>query len=442
MTVIGAVLGGVGGELSLTYLLRFRAKRSKSRLRQGAFLFFVSLFLAHAAAVPWVWGKDDPAQLGESITRGKSELKRLEDEIRGKKKEKMALKKEEESVLSTLEKMDHRIRSLQSDTVSIEARIQKKEVEIGYLSTAMDQLYESIDERKDLIGKRVQTLYREGSGGFLKRLVPSPDYPTFLKRLHYLRTVARKEMEILAFLEEEQFQLETKNAQLGKVKQQLISQQVLHLLNLVVSTREPLRAKLSEIEKEKYKKNVVLARVRDEKAFYDKTIVELDESSSQLKGLIKKLEEERRKAKEKEPQLPLTHFLKDKGRLNWPNDGVVASLFGRQKHPRFNTYIFRKGIEIDTSKVEDVRAVYDGVVVHADWFKGYGMMVILDHGENYYSVYAYLAKLLVSVGDKVTKNRTIGVVGDTGVSEGKRLYFELRHQGEPMDPLAWLEKRG
>jgi len=152
---------------------------------------------------------------------------------------------------------------------------------------------------------------------------------------------------------------------------------------------------------------------------------------------------ERRKFKEKESEpASSTDFAKVKGRLAWPNNGEVVSLFGRQKHPKFNTYVFRKGIEIETSKEENVRAVHEGSVIYADSFKGYGMMVIMDHGENFYSVYAHLGRLLVSVGEKATKNRTIGTVGETGLSEGNRLYFEMRHEGEPIDPLTWLQRRG
>jgi septal ring factor EnvC (AmiA/AmiB activator) len=180
--------------------------------------------------------------------------------------------------------------------------------------------------------------------------------------------------------------------------------------------------------------------VRNEKTYHEKTIAELDASSFQLKGLIEKLEEARQKMKEPAPSFG--KFIQARGKLDWPNDGSVVSLFGLQKHPKFNTDIFKKGIEIETSRGEDVKAIYDGSVIFSDWFKGYGMMIILDHGDNYYSVYAHLEKLLVSVGERAGKNHTIGSVGETGLSEGKRLYFEIRHQGEPMDPLSWLQKRG
>jgi septal ring factor EnvC (AmiA/AmiB activator)/cell division protein FtsX len=424
MVLAGAFLGGMGGEISLTYSMRFRAK---THAKKGA-LFVFALISILIGLIGFSEAKEDLSVINKHIDSEKKELKRLEREINEKRKEKNALNKKEASVLSTLETIDYRVKTLQTDASSIENKIKKKESEIGYLSTALGVLDESIAERSDLIAKRVRTLYQEGSNGLLKVLVPSSNYSAFLKRLHYIKTIAEKETEILSLFEEEQLQLTTKTNQLDNMKQQLVEE------------REPLVVKLSEIGKEKNRKYQLLSRVRNEKSYYEKAITELDESSRQLKSLIAKLETDRRKFKE--PDLPLTNFSKVKGRLAWPNDGSVVSLFGRQKHPKFDTYVFRKGIEIETSKGENVRAIHEGSIIYADWFKGYGMMVIVNHGENFYSVYGYLTKLFVSVGDKMTKNHPIGTVGDTGISEGNRLYFEIRHEGDPMDPLTWLQKRG
>ncbi|MDC4226864.1 MAG: peptidoglycan DD-metalloendopeptidase family protein [Candidatus Manganitrophus sp.] len=205
----------------------------------------------------------------------------------------------------------------------------------------------------------------------------------------------------------------------------------------LVQEKEALAQKLVEIRSEKKKKDQLLARVRNEKVFYERALAELDESSLQLQMMIKKLEEEKKRL-----QQPASgKFSKEKGHLSWPSDGQIVSLFGRQKHPKFDTFIYKKGIEIEPSKGDEVRAVYDGTIIFANWFKGYGMVIIIDHGENYYSIYAHLAKLLVSVGDKVGRSRPIGQIGETGLSQGSNLYFEIRHQGEPFDPLTWLQKK-
>jgi septal ring factor EnvC (AmiA/AmiB activator) len=125
----------------------------------------------------------------------------------------------------------------------------------------------------------------------------------------------------------------------------------------------------------------------------------------------------------------------------WPADGQVVSRFGRQKHPTFNTYIQRKGIEIRAAEGSIIRAVLPGTVVYADWLKGYGLVIIADHANGIFSLYAHASKLLTEVGARIEAGQTIGETGDTGMTGENTLYFELREGAEPVDPLLWLSKR-
>ena len=117
------------------------------------------------------------------------------------------------------------------------------------------------------------------------------------------------------------------------------------------------------------------------------------------------------------------------------------TFFGKQKHPTFNTYVQRRGIEIQTAEGSEIRAVMPGIVVYADWLKGYGLVIILDHANGYFSLYAHAARILAKVGEQVAGGRPIGETGDTGVTGENTLYFELRAGTEPVDPLQWLAKR-
>lgn len=119
----------------------------------------------------------------------------------------------------------------------------------------------------------------------------------------------------------------------------------------------------------------------------------------------------------------------------------MVALFGRQKHPKFDTYVQRKGIEIRAGHGTVIRSVSDGVVAFADWMRGYGLLAIVDHGEGLFSLYAHASKLLVSVGERVRGHQPIGEIGDTGLTGESTLYFELRQGGEALDPLAWLPPR-
>ena len=131
-----------------------------------------------------------------------------------------------------------------------------------------------------------------------------------------------------------------------------------------------------------------------------------------------------------------------RGRLPWPTEGRVVSAFGAQVHPRFGTRTFRNGVDIEAGEGRDVGAVFGGHVVYTGWFKGYGNLIILDHDNEYYTLYAHVADILVKEGDDVRQGQRIGTVGDTGSLEGPRLYFEVRYQGKPQDPEQWLRQAG
>ena len=121
--------------------------------------------------------------------------------------------------------------------------------------------------------------------------------------------------------------------------------------------------------------------------------------------------------------------------------GMLASTFGRQEHPRFHTVTFNRGIEITAPQGRDIVAVAEGTVIYADWFKGYGRLIILDHGSGYFTLYAHASDILIKTGDAVSGGQVIAKVGDSGSLEGPQLYFELRHKGKPQDPLTWLRSR-
>ena len=116
--------------------------------------------------------------------------------------------------------------------------------------------------------------------------------------------------------------------------------------------------------------------------------------------------------------------------------------YGAQIHPRFGTKTFRNGIDIDVAQGTSIVAVYAGRVLYTGWFRGYGNLIIVDHGNEYYTLYAHAAEVKVKEGDEITQGQAIGTVGDTGSLQGPRLYFEVRHEGKPQDPAQWLRPRG
>jgi septal ring factor EnvC (AmiA/AmiB activator) len=209
----------------------------------------------------------------------------------------------------------------------------------------------------------------------------------------------------------------------------------------LLSYREQTAESVAAVHDERTKKDRLLARVRSEKVLHETVAAELEKSAQRLETLLKEFESRRKAAASSRPDAGGTGLSRVKGQLGWPSEGDVVSLFGRQKHPKFETYVQRKGIEIRAVQGSVIRSVFDGVVAFADWMRGYGLLAIIDHGEGYFTLYAHASKLLVGVGDAVRGNQPIGEIGDTGLTGQSTLYFELRQGGEALDPLGWLAKR-
>jgi murein hydrolase activator len=217
--------------------------------------------------------------------------------------------------------------------------------------------------------------------------------------------------------------------------------------------RTEAESERAEADREAAKRRVILARVRDERAYHDRMVGELGEATRRLEAFIRDLQEKRRVAKIPPPSTkppkaapgestPGVGLGAMRGRLEWPAAGRVVEEYGMRVNPRFGTKTFRNGIDIDAVDGSNVHAVYPGHVLYTGWFRGYGNLIIVDHGSEYYTLYAHVADMKVAEGDDVRQGQVIGTVGDTGSLQGPRLYFEVRYQGKPQDPAQWLRPRG
>lgn len=397
---------------------------NKKTLKNHSFLLLLLSVLASLTGLAPSHAETTP-EITEQIQREKEGLKKIEDEIEKQEQNTIISEKKEHSLLFEMEVIDRRANLHKKEAALLEIEIQKKEDIATILKTQINEVSAEIEKAKKIILDRVESIYKEKQSASLKILFASQDYPDLLRKIQYLKMVAQKEDQILSLFKEKQAELEAKTMQLSEVVVRMIDH------------REALARKLLDSRTERKKKDRLLARVRTERELFKKSISEMTHSSKKVQDLISALEEKKKALSVAFSGL----FSAARGHLQWPNNGTISAGFGRQKHPKFDEMVYRKGIEITPTDGGEVKSVFDGTVVYADWFRGYGMMVMIDHGESYYSLYAHLEKLLVSVGDRVNKDRTLGEVGGTGLSHGSKLYFEIRHQGLPTDPLSWLQKK-
>ena len=191
---------------------------------------------------------------------------------------------------------------------------------------------------------------------------------------------------------------------------------------------------LADVEKKYRRRSAALKTVRKEKELSLAALAEMKNSEKALAATVASLIKARKALAAK------NRFVKYKGLLKYPVDGKIVKRFGRHKDPRMNITTFENGIDIRTQRGEPVYAVTSGEVLFADWLQGYGNLVIVNHGGNWYSLYAHTDEMFKKKGDRVDAREVIATVGDSNLSGQPDLHFEIRHHGKPLNPGPWFKK--
>ncbi len=364
----------------------------------------------------------------------KKEIQRIKREMREKKQEIRKADRKERSILTDLEKLDKNILIGSTELSDQEKQLRGAESELKNIEKDYAEIHQGLGREKRAYRERIRALYKMGRSGYAATVLSSDSFTTALKRIKYLGVIAEHDHGVIQGYKSSLDVLTERQTEIAKRKEDILRRKRL------------VGAKKAELEFQKQKKSAVLANVRREKGAYEQALRELEESSENLWAMIKKAEQEKKAAWTAAPpaktRIPSPAAQAEgRGRLPWPTNGEVVTRFGVQRHPQFGTVVFRRGIEIEARAGEEVRAVDDGVVKFADWYKGYGKLVIVEHRAGFYSLYGHLSRLDLNKDDRVQQGQALGLVGDTGSSRGAKLYFEIRAKGEAQDPLQWLAKR-
>ena len=328
------------------------------------------------------------------------------------------LRRREKSLLGDVERLELevRLRTTQLREVRLVLRLvnERLDATVAQLGT----LEAEIEKMRPVLRRRARELYKLGELSYLRMLL-SVDRPSdLISGYRFVATLARRDNERFSRFKTHMTAAAAKHQQL-----ELETQQALQLQAEVRNARRRLDA-------DRRRKTALLREIVERKETQAAYVAELKEAEAQLESLISGLANA-------DVRIPIGAF---RGSLRWPAEGPVRSRFGRRKHPRFDTYTVQNGIEIAAEEGGLVRAVHAGKVVFADRFRGYGLMIVLDHGGKHHSLYAHLGEASVSIGDEVAAGAPIASVGASGLS-GAGLYFEMRRSGKPEDPLDWLRKR-
>lgn len=393
-----------------------------SRFRAGCGTKYFAILLAVSlAGGPVAAQKAEKDELNELRSQIETLQKGLERSEESKTEAADALRKSERAI----SKANRKLFELANDRKKINAEVRRLQKESSALKLRTDE------ERKAL-GRLIYRQYIAGQPESIRLMLNRQDPNQTARQLHYLGYVSRARADMIG-------RLRTSSEELDQLTQRVRSESA----RLRGLEKEEAKQKKS-LEKQKRARKKVLAKASDDISRQRKQISKLKRDEQRLTTLIKRLAEEAEKRRQQarlrnqalpDKSLNNSQFGKLKGRLRLPVIGELTNRFGR---PREDGGLSWKGLFIAANEGDMVRSIATGQVIYADWLRGFGNLIIVDHGSGYMSLYGNNEALLRQIGDRLSAGDRIASVGNSGGNPESGLYFELRHNGRPFDPLPWV----
>lgn len=375
-------------------------------------------FLLVLAVVARAQPADAPAAAGEK--EAQQQLERIRADIRALTAELRATSGEKDEATRNLREQETAIASAVGELRALDARLAGQQEQLAGLEDKRQALSKKLEKQREALAVLLRSAYALGRSEELKLLLQQEDVDTIARVLAYHRYFQRARVERIDGL-------------LGDLKQ-------------LADVQLAIEAQNAELNATRASREAEVGQLQAKRAEREKLLVELDarlnDQQSRLgvmtkdeKGLLALLERLRDVFADI-PQQPsgAEPFASLRGRLNMPVSGKVSTRFGGTDESGRRL----SGVLISAASGSEVHAIARGRVAYADWLKGYGMLLILDHGDGYMSLYGYNDSLRKEVGDWVSAGETIATSGASGGQKSAALYFELRLQGKPINPKGWL----
>lgn len=333
------------------------------------------------------------------------------------------------SVSEQLRQIEVELQAAVNELKSIEQQRIATETEIVKNERLLQEAEARLQQRENIFYKRTRDIYINGRLSYLDVIIGAKDFNDFATRLDILKRIIDSDISLIDAIKEERRIIAEKKAQLEADRARILELQ------------KEAEAKQQEIEAKKAERQAVLERAQNDRAVAMQAYAELEEASNNIKNMLQQRENERRARAAAAAQQSGGYSggdVQGTGQFMWPVSGVITSPFGYRTHPIFGTTIFHSGIDIGVDEGTVVHAADSGVVAYSGWISGYGNAVVIDHGNGLSTLYGHNSGLIVSEGQSVSKGQPIAYAGSTGNSTGPHVHFEVRSNGEPVNPLNYL----
>ena len=394
----------------------------------------VFLLLALWVTAPSAWA-------ASKVEKTKQNLEQLHERLEALKKELGSTEEKHSEAADELKQSEKAISEANRKLYELNRQHQERSKTLANLQQQKTALESTMQQQQKLLGEQLYQQYLNGQQGYLQILLQQQDPNAIARNLKYFSYISRARADLIVGMRENLDQVAKLNEETATELQKL------------AELKEAQEKERQELQSQKQERRKLLSKLSAQIKSQRGEIDKLKRDEKRLSELVKKLSRiipKKRPAPKKDPDRPVArnealpssdisgNFAALKGKLNLPVRGDIINRFGDE---RKDTGVSWKGLFIRSSEGSEVKAVAPGTVVFADWLRGFGNLLIVDHGDDYMTLYANNQALLKKVGEEVKGGDTVASVGNSGGNEESGLYFELRHQSKPLDPLRWSTAR-
>jgi len=366
------------------------------------------------------------ANFEKQIQNHRNKADSLQNLISQSEKKISELAKKETEQLSKLNEMEKAIEASKELIVAVEKQIDSVRLQKEMTEFRLDKTQELLENRKKIMISRLQSVYKMGEPSLLSIILGANSPEEVAHRIRYMQDLNKYDRNLLDTIrqDEQKLQVETQTLQ---TETQILAELL----------------KEQQIESEKVKEQAsarkkFLDELRSEKDRWEISMREYQNAQTELNKIIEILIAEMSKPTAADKK---SDFAQRKGKLPWAVNGKVIANFGKIIHPEYKTTIVNNGISIEAPNGTPVKSVAAGVVEFVGRMRGYGKFMIINHFDDYLTIYAHLDENFFEKGASVREGQIIASVGESGSLDGSKLHFEIRHGNTALNPFDWLKKR-
>lgn len=365
---------------------------------------------------------DGLAQTQRQLEQIRLRIEKAEADMKAQRQSEIDISRDLALLGGQLQRIDERITAIKGEHQRLHREVAQQQQQLKQRQSQSGQIAQRLEQR-------LVALYKEGETGMLKILFSAESPSELIQQYHYLTRVMENDRELL---DEYRQAITAQQQQLEQLTR--LQQRQAELL-----TRE--EAERQEAVGARRLQNRLLQQAQVQNKKLQEELAGLQQDAKRLTGLVDQLQKAPPPPPAPSRARPATgdvvDFTRQRGQLSWPLEGAVLIRFGTQRDDTLGTFYESNGLEIAARPGSEVRAIANGQVVYADFFRGYGNLMIVSHEGEYHTLYAQLDRLRKKTGDPVA---TAELIGHSGLGGRESIYFEIRHKGAPVNPLTWLKR--